>query len=104
MNVSLNMLQAERSRLLSELARIEEVIKSFADASPVQIETSKNLRNSQGVTWLPEESDRWMMVYADEALTVPADKSSHNGWVSKATLADYKLEYPHWQENFRVVE
>lgn len=104
MNDTLNQLQAKRAELLVELARVEEVIKNFADSSPVQIETSKNLRNSQGVTWLPEESDRWMMVYADEALTVPADKSSHNCWVSKAALAAYKLQYPNWKEIFRVVE
>lgn len=104
MNGTLNQLQAKRAELLAELARVEEAIKSFADATPVQIETTKNLRNSAGVTWIPEDADRLMVVYTDEALTTPADKSDHGGWVSKAALAAYKLEYPYWEDILRVLE
>ena len=104
MNVSLNSILAERATLIARLAQLEDVIANIADATPVEIETTKNLRNSAGVTWIPEDADRLMVVYADEALTTPADKSDHGGWVSKVALAAYKLEYPHWQEILRVLE
>lgn len=102
--MNLNQLIARRAELLVELARVEEAIANFASAMPVEIETVKNLRNTAGVTWLPEEAGRYVMVYADEALTVPAEKSSHSGWVSKSALAEYKRQYPDWQERMRVLE
>lgn len=95
---------AQRAELLAELERVESAIKNFADASPVEIETGKNLRNTAGVTWLPEEVDRYMMVFADEAMTQPAEKSSHGGFVSKAALAEYRRQYPNWKDFFRVIE
>lgn len=102
--MELNLLQARRAVLLAELRSVEEAIKNFADASPVEIMTGKNLRNTSGVTWLPEEADRYMMVFADEAMTVPAEKSSHGGYVSKSALAEYKRQHPDWQEHFRVID
>ena len=104
MNTTLNVLLAKRSELMAELARVEEAIANFADAKPVEIETHKNLRNTSGVTLLPEEADRYMMVFNDWEMTTPADKSSHGGWVLKSAIAEYKHQYPNWQEILRVLE
>jgi len=92
--MNLNQLIARRAELLAELERVKKAIEAFADASPVEIQTHRNLRNTGGVTVNPSDSDRYMVVYSDAGLTSPASESSHGGYVSKAAWAQYKLQNP----------
>jgi len=92
--MNLNQLIARRAELLAELERIEEAIANFADASSVEIQTHRNLRNTSGITINPAEADGYMVVYADAELIIPANESSHGGYVSRAAWAQYKLQNP----------
>ncbi|MFH1896334.1 MAG: hypothetical protein ABH814_02590 [bacterium] len=98
MNFSLNELMAKRAELRAELAQVEAAITAFADASAVRIRTHKNIRNTGGVTTNPAYADECLMVYFDQELTVPADKSDHEGFVVRAAWEQFKLENPDYYD------
>jgi len=75
----------EKAELLARIAEIDRALALLGNpAAPVQITTRRNLRN----TWLSEG----VQVYANEALTVPADKYDHGGYVTAEDAARLENE------------
>jgi hypothetical protein len=91
---SLQELLARKASLEAELARVNEAITAFGDATPVSIRTRRNLRNTWGVTTNPDRADEALMIFATRELAVPASKSSHDGYVLRSAWEAFKAENP----------
>jgi hypothetical protein len=94
MGESLQDLQAKRASLRKQLEEVEEAIRSFGDATPVEVGTHKNLRNTPCVSTDYSAPDGYMIVFADKEMTKPADKADHGGWVSKHAWAQFQKDHP----------
>lgn len=100
--MELNQLLSRRVQLNNELALIEEAIANFGNASPVKIQTRRNLRHNSGLTTDPEEvgkfSSLMVLVFADRNFTKPANQSDFGGYISSSDWSKLKLEYEHWAD------
>lgn len=101
---SLQELQARKSQLLAELAAVEEAITASGDSGVVQIRTWKNIRNTPFLTVSTPEYQGDLMVFADQALSIPADIRDHEGWVTKSDLASFRLIHPNMGEAVEEVK
>ncbi len=105
---TLQELLSQKAALIRELARIEEAINAFGNASsPVKISTGKNIRNTSGLTTDPEEAKEFGMVliFADIAMTTPANRADHEGYISLADLQKYKSDHAdYWRDLIQVKE
>lgn len=103
MATPLNELQAQLAKHLAAVEQIKRAIESYGDISPVRIRTVKNIRNTGGLTVNLDEAQDYFVVYADESMTVVADRSDHEGYFSKSNLELYKLQYKDWQDRLQVI-
>lgn len=91
---SLQELIARRSELLAELERVKAAIAAFADGTPVEVSTRRNIRNTGGITNDPSRANEMLVVFADMSLTTPASSAAQSGWVVRAAWEAFKLENP----------
>jgi hypothetical protein len=85
----------ERAALLERLAEINAALQLLnSPAAPVEINTSRNLRNTYPFVTDPSQAGkRGILVFADQSLSVVARPQDHEGWVSAADAARLRVEF-----------
>lgn len=89
--MNLQSLLVRRAGLLVELKQLEFAISSYGDATPVEVYTRKNLRNTPGVTIDPEVGENFLVVFADSGFSQVAETSGHGGYVPRSEWESFKL-------------
>jgi hypothetical protein len=90
----LQTLMARKAKLLKELEDLDVAIAAFSNPEPVEIWTSRNVRNTGWLSTNLQAHEGVLIVFEDAGLTSPADERSHCGFVLRSAWAQYKLDHP----------